>query len=328
MVIGKVSWFGGLNKKTGKVNNIGYLTPIGEDLTQDICVYRKDVPSQLQAILEPGVYVQFEIVIDRNDKKRAINIELVPLVGIINWFDMGRGYITCEDRSDVRVEASENFQSGEVVFFYLKHNSKSKRDEAILVQKVNRSTEARIIIEKCAKSNKPVIFRSFIVKYAAALSDKEAIKFILEKIRSFSTWDKQSIAKSLIDKADRLLLASSELRRLLISDNRGNLYSYDDISTYCRFINKHINSINEFSNQKLLKEFLDIVRQADDSLRVKYWSEVNFLKEGLKYRGDYWDIAPTSIKTNLIKEAYQKFFEIISQFDKSEYPFAQSLSCS
>jgi cold shock CspA family protein len=103
MVIGRIDWFGGLNKKTGRVNNFGFIIPNGESADEGIYVARNDVPLQWQTLLEPGVYVQFEIVTDRSEKKRAVNIELVSDVGLINWFDKGRGYITCENRSDLRV---------------------------------------------------------------------------------------------------------------------------------------------------------------------------------------------------------------------------------
>lgn len=328
MAIGRVDWFGGLNKQTGKVNNFGFLTPIGEDVAEGVYVDRQDVPLELQPLLEPGIYVQFEIVTDPRGRNRAVGIELISLIGIVDWYDKGRGYITCEGRPDVRVETSESLQSGDIVFFHLRYKLKYRKDEAALGQKVNTSTEDKITIEKCAKSSHIAIFKPFIVEYAITLPVNEAIEFVLEKITTFSSKDKRTVADSLIYKAENLLLASSELRKLLIYDESSILYGYSEISTYCQFINKHIRSVDKSLNQELLNELLDKVRQANDSLRSSYWSQVNFLRKDLEYRGNFWDIAPKEIKASLIKESYQQFFEIISQFDESEYPFSESLSFS
>jgi cold shock CspA family protein len=327
MVLGRIDWFGGLNKKTGRVNNFGFIIPNGEYADEGIYVARNDVPLQWQTLLEPGVYVQFEIVTDRSGKKRAVNIELVSDVGLINWFDKGRGYITCENRSDLRVEASEIFQSGDVVFFYIKYSEKHRKEQAILVKKVNPLTKNEILIKKCAQSNLSEIFAPFIVKYATTLPVDEAIEFILEKVK-LSKFGCASVAENLIHQADHLLLASPELRKLLISGSFVSLSSERGISLFCQFINRHINLAVNSVNQELLDELLDLVRQPNDQLRSSYWSQVNFLKEALQYKGYLWDIAPRDAKSNFLKNKYKSFFDIIERFDKSEYKHAGALSFS
>ncbi len=171
----------------------------------------------------------------------------------------------------------------------------------------------------------------FINKYINPLdksSNQEILNELVDKLSSLSAREKHSLAKSLIDKAENVLFASSKLCKLLIFNEDSNLYSDAEIFAYCRFINKYVDSVDKFSSQELLDGLLDTLKQANDSLRSKYWNQVNFLKKRLKYRGSFWNVAPKNIKAKLIKENYPSFFEIISQFDKSNYPFVESLSFS
>jgi cold shock CspA family protein len=327
MVLGIVNWFGGLNQQTGRINNFGFLNAIAENADEGIYISRDDVPQQFQDLLESGVYVEFEIITDRRNRHRAVDLKLVSLVGIVDWYNNGRGYISCEGRNDVRVEKSSNLQAGDLVFFYLKYNPKTRKDNAILVQKVNGLTKDRIIIEKCAESNNPDISKRFIVKYATTLPIDEGVRFILDKIHSFSPSDLRIIADSLID-AENLLLASSELRNLLVPDEDRSSYGSKVMSIYCQLLKKHLSSSDESLQQELLDELFNKLRQANDLVRSRYWSQVNFLKENLEYKGNLWNIAPKEIKAKLIKEKYQTFFDILTQFNESKYRFSESLSFS
>lgn len=402
MSIGRIDWFGGLSEKTGKVNRFGFIIPINENSDEKIYVNEKDVPQQIQSLLERDIYVRFEIISDASEK-RAVGIKLVSAVGVISHFNRRKGIVNYENCSDIPIRLLENLQIGDIqigdiVSFYLKYNSKLKRDEAILYEKINTSTEDKFIIKKCAKSNNSEIFKSFIFKYTATLENDEAIKFVSEKLNLPSIQEQQDVARSLvgtlekilvaspilhkllisslnkishycrfinkyidpldkfsnqeilnellnkfnsssfreqqntiktlINEAGNLLLASPELRKALISNKGSKFYKNDEISTYCQFINKYINTVDEVLNQELLEEFLEEVSQSSDTLKLKYWNQINFLKEELKYKGKYWDIAPQNIKADVIKQNYKKFFNVLFQFEQCEYPFDKSLSFS
>jgi cold shock CspA family protein len=153
------------------------------------------------------------------------------------------------------------------------------------------------------------------------LNIQELLNELIAKINTLSYEKKRLLADSLISKADNLLLFSSELRQLLIFDS-------NQISTYCQLLNKYIDSADKSINQELLNEFLAQLKKADDSLRSKYWNQIDFLKDNSEYKGKFWHFTPQERKIDLIKNRYKKFFEIVSQFDQSEYPFSKALSFS
>lgn len=320
MVIGRVDWFGGLNKQTQKINNYGFIVPLEGKDAQGIYVHRDDVPVHLQNALEPGTYIEFDIQ-THTGKEKAVNVELVTAVGIVDWFYQGRGYINCEERSDVRLISSDYFYAGIILYFGIRYNPKLGKDEAVLVQRVSDATIKQDIVEQCAKSKNSAIFKKFIFKYANSLPVEEAISFIIEKLNLLSPGDKQSLINELSSKADHLLLKSPELRSLL-SANEYGLYNYT-----C-FINRHLDSTDEILRQELLGELIQKVNESSTSVRSVYWNKIKYLQQNLEYKGFLWDIAPSNVKSKLIQDKYKKFFNIISQFQNSEYPCAKALSTS
>ncbi len=54
-MLGKIVWFGGFNNQKNKVNNFGFIAPLGEENTGDIRVDRDDVPLDIQ---ETGLWTK------------------------------------------------------------------------------------------------------------------------------------------------------------------------------------------------------------------------------------------------------------------------------
>ncbi|WP_017295333.1 hypothetical protein [Geminocystis herdmanii] len=48
MPIGRIKWFGGLNTKTNKPNNYGFIQPTNSNLEENIFVNRTDIIQELQ----------------------------------------------------------------------------------------------------------------------------------------------------------------------------------------------------------------------------------------------------------------------------------------
>ena len=121
-------------------------------------------------------------------------------------------------------------------------------------------------------------------------------------------------------KMETVFLASPKLRQILVSTL--------DISEYCNFINKHLSIVDENLQQELIQELISQIKEKNDILRSQYWNKIDFLKQNIQYKGYLWDFAPEDIKIKLIKEHYQTFFDLILQFEKSEYPHSKESTIS
>jgi len=146
-VKGKIDWFGGLNRQRGTINNFGFIVPLEGDYREGIYVARRDVPPEFQALLEreKGIYVEFEIVRQPDGRKRAINVEIQSVVGIVGLFEEGQiGY---GEGLNIQLPSSIGFQRGDLVLFFIKCNATGK-DEAILVKKVQFPNEDETINKK------------------------------------------------------------------------------------------------------------------------------------------------------------------------------------
>ena len=328
MVLGKIDWFGGFNSKTGKVNDFGFIKPVEEANREGIYVSRWDVPAEFRDFLEPGTYVEFEVTEDHAGKRRAFDIKMISLLGVFHKYKNGRGCITYDKKnSNIRVETLESLQSDDIVSFYLGYNSKLRKDKAVLVQKINKSTNDKALIEKCVRSNQYSVYKPFIVRYLASLSVDEAVEFVLKKASALAESDKQRTVDDLVSEADYLFLVSPELRSLLV-ENGDISHGHSKVSKYCQFVDKHILLADSSVNQELLDELLNRLEKASSSIQNEYWNELEFLRENLEYRGNLWDYAPEEVKINTIRKRYFRFFDYIYKFDASNYPFSQSLSYS
>lgn len=258
MPIGRIKWFGGLNNKTKKKNNFGFIQLINSDIEQDIRVQRTDVSQEIQEIIEgregEGIYIEFEITEDRQGRERAVNVKLLELLGVIEWFKDGRGYAKCENRPDMRI-SSDNFidnqqskiNSDDLVLFAIRYNSYYKKDESFLIRKIDINTEDVEIINKCFNSSIPKIFTPFISKYLDQnqLSTSEKIKTIEETINLIdNNKDKTLIAKEICTNYCDIFRDSLLIRNLLsIDDYLLLLEDYfnnhgEDLSFYDDFMDK------------------------------------------------------------------------------------------
>ena len=299
MGVGTINWFGGVNKKTGRANDFGFITTIEPEHTEELYFNQKNTLAEEQCLLDSGVYVQYEIITDKKGRKQATNVKPIPYVGIVDWFNHGRGYINCENTPDVRIETSQNLISGDVVVFFRKRNPVYKNDGTVLPRKVNTSDNDRLIIEICANSQSTTIYKPFIVDYALDLPKEKSIEFILGKIENLDIPSKQQILTSLIAKAQNLFLSSSQLRQLLACT--------PDTSGYCGFINKHLPIVTADLQRELVTELIYRIKESNSVLRSQYWSKIDFLKQNVEYEGYLWDIAPENIKIELIGKRYQEF---------------------
>ena len=328
MFVGKIKWFGGRNNKTKKINNLGYILTL-EGKNEDIRVYRNNIPVHLQDFLESqngkGVYVQFEIETG-SQRKYAINVDLLTSVGIVKWFDRGRGCIKRNLLPDLRFTSNDSFNSKDILHFGLRYNPKHNQDEAILVQKVNNFTENQEIIQKCIQSDNPDIFLIFLIKYLQSLAVEEAVSLVIEKIKLIKNrqkiiliydLQKNKLIDELFEKTENLFLASSELRFFLPVNQYAS-------NSYGLFIDKHINSVAQPLRQELLAELIERLRKASDSEISIYWNQVKYLQQNLEYKGFLWDVAPAEQKKQLIQDKYKKFWETVSQFNNSDYPYEQA----
>jgi hypothetical protein len=319
MIIGKIDWFGDFVKQRNKVD-FGFITPLDGEHTKNIRVERDDVSIDVQAVIEgregKGIYVEFDIDIIRN---RAINVKLVTFVGFIEWFDRGICRIDCDDNSIIYFRSIKKLKVGELFSFTYKANNQEKIP--IVIGSVNVENINDIgVIEKCAKSKNYSIFRKFITKYLLSVPLNIGADYILEKIQNLDNQKKREIFNEIVDKVPNLILICPELRAYLeFHEFRSNSYGY--------FINNHLDKVDDSLREELLSEVIDKLKKTTDSQRSVYWKQIKYLQQNLEYRNFIWDIAPVECKKPLIQNKYSKFFEIVSQFKKSSYSYAQVTSC-
>lgn len=315
MLTGKIYWFGGLNKRTNQVNHYGFILPIEGEENEKIFVSRNDIPIHLQDSLEgrngEGVYVQFEIETGSRGQY-AVNVNLLTSVGIVK----GRRSIKRDRLPDVYFTSYDSFSLKDILYFGLRYNPRSKQDEVILVQKVNSSIENQEIIQKCIQSDNPDIFLIFLIKYLQNSAREEAVSLVREKIKLINNLQKIKLIEELFEKTEYLFLESST----------SDLRLFLPIKEYALIIDKHINSVDEPLRQELLSELVERLRKASDSESTIYWSQVKYLQQNLEYKGFLWDVAPAERKKQLLQDRYKKFFETVSQFNDSDYPYEQAIN--
>jgi cold shock CspA family protein len=342
MPTGRINWFGGLNTKTNKLNNYGFIEPTNSDLQENIFVNRIDISQELQEIIEgkngEGVYVEFEIREDIQAKKRAVNLKLYELLGIVEWFNEGRGYVQCENRPDVRISSNNlmenqqnNINSGDIVLFVLRYNNRYQKDEGFLVRKIDKNNQEEEIINKCFHSSIPKIFIQFISKYLDyfQLSTSAKIKLIEDKIDSVDNHKEKSlVAKEIGIKNIDVYISSLLIRDLLnIDDYLLFLESYfnsyhEDLlfqENVTNFILEKLKSLDSVSNRKkllnpLLEKYPSIFLVNND-LRQWLTSEncdiqkyCQFINNALK------NIDEEEAKKDLLRE----IFEYIKQSDENK----------
>ncbi|MDJ0580411.1 hypothetical protein [Crocosphaera sp.] len=299
MVTGKIKWFGGFNKKTEKKNNFGFIELIENENSDDIRVRRKHVPENLQTLFEEdrnkgeGIYIEFDL----DESNHAINIKLLTLVGIIEWFNDGRGYIKCEGNSDVRINSDNQFYAANtIVFFGIRYNFKYKKNEAILAQRVDINATPEMI-QKCVDSNNFTICVKFILQYIQTLELSEAISFISKKLDTLNEDNKLLLINKVFPDCQNLFIRSYELRKYLDRDQ------------YIELMNNYIESVDEKNQEILLDELLNNITNASESEKSFYWDKIIYLRKCLHYKNRLWNFAPSKYKKELVSDKYKKIFE-------------------
>lgn len=319
MITGRIDWFGGRNNRTQKINDFGFIIPFNGENSESIYVHRDEIPVHLQYIIEEkggkGVYVQFEIDTNSN---RAIRVQLMAFIGTVEWSSKGMWRIDCEGRYSIYFKSNSYFRSQDIITFGLKYISKNV-DEAILIKNIDDCAENKEIIDQCINSSKFVIFRKFFIKYLLSLSVDCAVYFAIGKLKYLKDAEKSILIKEILDNSVNIMIMSSELRAYLkLEEHNLNSYGY--------FINKSLNSGDNALKQVLLNELIENLERANNHERNIYWNQVTYLQENLKYKSVFWNIAPIDKKKQIIKEKFKTFFEIIENFNNSDYPHAQYIS--
>ncbi|MBX9258805.1 hypothetical protein H1Q63_33610 [Desmonostoc muscorum CCALA 125] len=321
MIIGKVDWFGGLNNKNQSVNNYGFIIPIENHNTEKgIYLHRNDVPQYLQELIEgnkgKGVYVQFDIDTER---QRAVNVELITFIGIVNSFKRGGGYIKCEGYPDIHFISTESFNLGEIVYFGIRCNQISNELDAIHLQKVDSSTTDSSIVYKCIQSNNYNLFKNLLCQYVHTISNEESVQLILSKFKILDTFEKKDLLRKLFEQASNIIVTSSELR---------NIINFYDSESYSKLINIYLELVDASLKQELLNELFKKLEDCNNSERSIYWKEIQYLQKNLGYKNLFWNLAPIEYKKQVIKNKYSSFFYVIYQFNNSIYPYSKAISSS
>jgi len=298
MVSGRILWFGGFNKKKNKVNDFGFIEILDDaNNLENIFVHRNSIPSSLLPEIEgqrkEGVYVEFEIAIDKNGKKSAINIQPQKYVGLIDWFKNGRGYIKRDNGCDVRVESTLHLTSDDIVLFGLRYNAYYQRDESIRIQKVDQFETDPEIISQCANSSIPEIFKFFLIPYIKTLGTKDAANFVSKQIKALSYEEQNNLIQKIANQSEEILIESAELRDMLPFNNT-RFYTYLDL------VNKWLERGSEEVKNILRKELIFKMQNTDKIERQVYWDNVPYLRNNLEYQGILWNFAPVEYQIEFI----------------------------
>jgi hypothetical protein len=340
MMLGKIVWFGGFNNQKNKVNNFGFIAPLGEENTGDIRVDRDDVPLDVQEIIEGnkgrGVYVQFDIDAKRN---RVINLKVPTFIGVVKKSQWGKWQITYNDNCKIRFRSKTHYESESLVAFSIKETKDREamemaemfgEDEEIkyklapfLLRTINDVREVdndQGIVEKYANSNIFPLFKHFIIEYLLSLPLEIAEIFVIDKLKDLDENQQDFIIKEIAEKLPNILIISAPLRSYLKFDSSSP-------NSYIVFINKHINLVEEHLRKELINELIGRVEQANERERNIYWQQVEYLQDNLAYNNYLWHIAPAEKKIPIIAKytssiakyvAEEVVLENIKQFNKQE----------
>ena len=324
VITGRINWFGGQNNKLQRINDYGFIIPLGKEYTQDIYVHRDDVPTELQKTIEgrkgEGTYVQFEIDIDK-ERNRAVNIKLMSFIGTVEHYGRETWHVKCKEHNNLYFKSHNIvFHSEDVISFGVRYTSDNS-NEVILIKKIDNSIDNQEIIEKCISSNNITILKKVFAKYLLSKSTGDAIEFTINLFKKSNETRRNILIRELATKASLILLSSSYLRAYL-------KFSEFDLNTYCHLLNEHLDSVDVYLKQELIDELMEDVKKASSSSwqRSIYWEQVRYLQENLDYKNFLWDIAPIDTKKQIVEERFRKFFEIVSLFNNSDFPYASNIS--
>lgn len=225
MVTGRFKWFGGFNKTTNKVNDYGFIEVIDPEHQESVFVHLNNLSQELRQALKSnrseGIYVNFDVEKDSKGNF-AVNVEMMKLVGVVDWFAKGIGYVKCENRDDVRITADnlvdcnpEDIYKAQVVSLGISYNSFNKKHEGITVQKLGDDTDNIELLTLCVTSKNPLIFSKFLLHTFTIYNPKEAYALIDEKITSLPIHQQNSLAEDITHKYPDIFLHSCLIRNLL-----------------------------------------------------------------------------------------------------------------
>ncbi|MBC1329518.1 hypothetical protein, partial [Trichormus variabilis] len=158
-----------------------------------------------------------------------------------------------------------------------------------------------------------------IAEYTLSIAEDAAEKVVLEHLEQFNKQEQDKLINELIKKSPNVILVSSKLRSYL-------KLTEDDFNSYGIFINNYLNSVNDDLFNELINELIEKVEQANERERNIYWQQIEYLQHNLDYKNFLWHIAPTAKKEAIIQQRCKTFFDIISRFQYSNYPYERYIS--
>lgn len=169
--------------------------------------------------------------------------------------------------------------------------------------------DRKILIEKYYDN----LFNSLNIKQLIIESDiDELSKIIWNDIEDFELIDTVLV----IEKKLPILILKNEL----IIEKLKRL----DIAIYFTLINsliqkepQHIELIDSMILSDIVKDYnpdTEIFTWFDNKINLLYWNNVPHLNDEIKYGSRFWKVAPIDVKIEIIKNRYNKFFELMNLY--------------
>jgi hypothetical protein len=158
-----------------------------------------------------------------------------------------------------------------------------------------------------------------IVTYTLSSTEDVAENVVLEHLNQFNQKEQDELINQLIKNAPKVILASSKLRSYL------KLTEYD-YNSYGILINQYLDSVDDDLFNEIVNELIERVEQVEEKERNIYWQQVQYLQDNLAYKNFLWHIAPTGKKQEIVQQRVKTFFDIISRFEDSNYPYEEYIT--
>ena len=254
--IGKVSWFGGTNRNTGKVNSFGFISSY---LSEDFYVHKDDL---LNGNLVADQFVIFEEQRQKNDKKSAKKVQIL--------FPKGEGIPDTLLRllstaTITNVVAVDSYKS-HLVDWLNGHHSKVILSQFKKLRKINSSHLELIKLSK----NFSDLFSSYVKKYSITdlfgsnLSpDQIPLSYLITNFQEIIAWwetiDDLVLKESLLESGISFLIRRTTYLRELSKacNNEYGINLIRRIHQEFPFNAKFIQVINKIDDQnRLLNEYI------------------------------------------------------------------------
>lgn len=331
-LIGKIKWFGNY-KPYQQVNHGFIICDTGEEgKEKEIFVSKKNVPKEIQKIIEgkngKGVFVKFDLIYG-NRGLEAINLELENFVGLVGLTRTSveiKKTIDCYQKNDIYLRDFHSFSTGYACSFYLRFDFKTGFNEAILVQKIDNCTTDINIIKKCIESKNKTLIKLVIINYLKTLSPDDAFDFLGKQLTSMDIDRNEEfeLFYNMAKLAPEILIYSERLRDYIAND----LYK-DNLKELINFIDRLLEKVQD---EKVIKTILielkkHITLPGSKDSKPKFLTNFDFVHKYSKYLNLLWDVVPAHLKKKIVIEKYRNFVSLVDCFNRSFYENQNSIKC-